>query len=96
MSYKDIVMQDQRLTILQILSHDCDYSHNENVIQSALAHMGHKIGIDLLRTHCGWLNEQGLVDINEVVTTWVIKLTHRGLDVANGHAIQPGVARVRP
>lgn len=97
MSYSDLVSADLRLCILRVLHEDVDYAHNEAVLQSALALIGHNISADRLRTELRWLEEQLLITIVDVANTvWVAKLTNRGEDAALGRARAPGVARPRP
>lgn len=95
MSYRDLVEADCRLAILQVLEEDPDYSHNERILQGALARLGHSLSGDRLRTEVRWLEEQGLVSISDV-GVYVIKLTRRGEDAALGRARVDGVARPRP
>ena len=96
MSYADIVIEDQRLAVLQALEQDPDYSHNEHVLGRVLQAVGHGISSDLLRTHLSWLAEQGLITTDDRAGLVVAKLTRRGEDVALGRSRVPGVARPRP
>lgn len=95
MSYADVVASDQRLVILQALEQDADYSHNEHVLRSVCASVGHNVSRDRLRTELNWLAEQGLISVEETAGTQVARLTARGEDVAQGRARVPGVARPR-
>lgn len=96
MSYADIVAENQRLTLLQALEQDPDYSHNEAVLQRMLGALGHNISTDRLRTELHWLAEQDLVTVEEVAGLLVARLTRRGEDAALGRARIPGIARPRP
>lgn len=96
MEFSEFETQHQRLTILQVLEKDSDYSHNEHVLQQALAMVGHKVSTDKLRTMLTWLSEQGLVKLDTVGSVMVSRLTTRGLDVAQGTTTTPGIARPRP
>lgn len=96
MSYSDIVIADIRLVILQALAQDADYAQNEYVIDGLLGKLGHGVSGDLLRAQLSWLHEQGLVTVDALTDVWVIKLTRRGLDIADGRAHMPGVRRPRP
>lgn len=95
MSYTDTVAADQRLVILQALEQDPDYRHNEHILRSMLGAVGHGISRDALATQLAWLDEQGLVGLEEVAGMRVARLTARGEDVACGRARVPGVARPR-
>jgi len=51
---------------------------------------------DQVATELAWLNEQGLVKVVESAGLANASITQRGLDVAQGIVITPGVARPRP
>lgn len=95
MSYREVMAADQRLIVLQALEEDPGYSHNEGVLRSVLATMGHQVSRDALRTELAWLQEQGLIMVSDAGGVQVAKLTSRGQDVALGSARVPGVARPR-
>ncbi len=96
MSFAQLVQEDMRLVVLRVLAEDADYSHNEHVLRQALRAVGHGISQDKLHTELAWLDEQGLVAVKDTVGVKVAKLTSRGLDVANGDTIVPGVKRPVP
>lgn len=90
--------EDRRLCILRYLAEDSDYSLNDSILDKALAGIGHAVSRDSLRTDIAWLREQGLVSTQEVMDgkVWVVTLDGRGLDVATGRTVVPGIARPRP
>ncbi|CUR45533.1 hypothetical protein BN2364_1092 [Alloalcanivorax xenomutans] len=96
MSYAQLVQEDRRLVILRVLSESDQYSANEHLVKAMLHSLGHNAGTDLVRTELAWLQEQGLVSIAEVAEVRIPKLTGRGLDVAMGSTIVPGVKRPQP
>ena len=96
MSYRKLVAEHLRLAILQILEQDTEYAHNEAVLQSALAAVGHGVSADRVRSALAWLAEQDLLIVTDSGDLRVAKLTLRGVDAALGRAILPGVARPRP
>ncbi len=96
MSFKELVIADQRLVILRSLEEMPGYEANESILDSCLDQYGHKVSRDAVRTHISWLAEQGLVAVRELGNTMIAKLTSRGIDVANGSAIVPGVKKPRP
>jgi len=49
-----------------------------------------------LHTDLAWLEEQGLVICQQPRAGWIVTLTSRGGDVAEGRASVPGVARPQP
>lgn len=96
-SYPQLVDQDIRLSILQLLEEDPDYTHNEAMLRSLLRRLrGHGIGADKLRTELRWLEEQGLLRLEDGADLWVARITARGADVATGMTRAPGVARPLP
>ena len=95
-NFRKFATEHLRLAVLQILSADADYAHNELVLSSALAQLGHGVSRDNLRTELAWLAEQGLVSIEDVSGIQVARLLGRGQDVAKGVAQAPGVARPQP
>ncbi len=88
--------EDRRLVILRTMAEDSAYGVNEYVLRRVLDTMKHTVSADLLRTDLRWLEEQGLVVTEDVAGTVVAKLTTRGLDVANGVVVVPGVQRPMP
>ena len=95
-TFNELIDSDRRLVILRILEEDAGYSMNESLIQSFLEALGHTVSRDRVRTDLQWLQEQGLVTIEEVVSVQVATLTPRGSDVACGRVTVPGVKRPRP
>ena len=71
-------------------------SLNESMLQDVLGLYGHCVSRDRVRTEMRWLEEQGLVCIENVSGILVAKLTGRGVDVACGSATLDGVKRPRP
>ncbi len=70
---------------------------NESIAKTALAHFGHRAPSDVVRAHLDFLDRHGLLRIERIEAArgelWVATLTVAGLDVANGNATHPGVAR---
>ncbi|ENG6070363.1 ArsR family transcriptional regulator [Vibrio cholerae] len=95
MSFKELLIEDQRLVILRSLHEMHGYEANESIIDSCLDAYGHKISRDVVRTHLFWLQEQGLVSLRDVGDCQIARLTGRGEDVATGQAVVPGVKRPR-
>ncbi|EHK89829.1 hypothetical protein [Aggregatibacter actinomycetemcomitans] len=95
----DIFTKDQRLVMLRTLAED-GYDANESILQEVLHAFGHSISRDLVRNHAIWLEEQGLVKIKRIDTGvgefFVLVITQRGLDVAQGRVIIDGVKRPSP
>ena len=96
MSLSQLLTEDIRLVILRFLSEDAGFDLNESIIHSALGTLGHNVSRDRVRVELAWLAEQGLVSVREVMSVQIATLTSRGLDVAEGRAIVPGVKRPGP
>lgn len=96
MSFENVVNEDQRLIILRALAQDADYSMNEYILTRILKSFSHGVSQDKLRTELAWLEEQGLLTIDKSTGVYVCKLTNRGLSVAQGDTIAPGVRRPMP
>lgn len=97
MSYAEHVLSNRRLTILRLLERDPDYSLNDSVVQMVLVEFGHAVSRDVVRTDLAWLSEQGLVVTKMVAErVEVATLTTRGVDVALGRTVVPGVQRPSP
>ncbi|GEO82284.1 VpaChn25_0724 family phage protein [Pararhodospirillum oryzae] len=98
MTLADRLREDRRLCIVRLTAEDADYRLNTSVLASALADLGHGVARDVVEADVAWLAEQGLVTAESLgggkVT--VVALTGRGLDVAQGRAVVPGVKRPRP
>ncbi len=96
MNFANIVAADQRLVILRALAEDRGYSMNESVLQQVLDMFGHKESRDRVKAELRWLEEMGLITIENVSGVLVATLTSRGADVASGAAQVDGVKRPRP
>ena len=95
-NFREIKTADMRLVMLRCIAED-GFSLNESMLQSALEMFGHEVSRDAVRTEMRWLEEQGLVKVEDVAgAILVAHLTGRGQDVAAGRATVPGVKRPRP
>jgi DNA-binding transcriptional ArsR family regulator len=88
--------EERRLVILRLLAEDSDYSTNSSLLERGLELYALSVSRDRLHTELVWLAEQGLITAEPVKSVMVVKLTQRGLDVANGRAQVPGVKRPGP
>ncbi|TBW58544.1 hypothetical protein EZI54_03940 [Marinobacter halodurans] len=97
MSYQDFQTEGRRLGILRILSRRNQFTTNEYSLSDELGgSYGHLISKDQLHTDLAWLEEQGLVICQQPRAGWIVTLTTRGSDVAEGRARVPGVSQPRP
>lgn len=95
MMFAELIAKDIRLVILRCMAED-GYSLNESILQSALEMFGHNVSRDRVRTEMRWLEEQGLITIEDVAGVLVGKLTGRGADIAAGRCRIDGVKAPRP
>lgn len=90
----------RRLVILKVLLVSPTYCVSEDVLADVLADAGVGASFDRVRADLAWLEEQGLVTIKSNDEDFgagnPVKLTRRGVDVARGLAIVPGIARPNP
>ena len=94
MSFADHLNADRRLVILRLLSEQTGYKANSSVLAMRMNDLGHVMSRDQVKTILGWLKEQGLIGVDEPVPGLLVAtLCERGLEVAKGQAIVPGVAR---
>ena len=93
MSYQSVLHEDQRLVILRTLVEMNGYQANESILQTILDSYGHNISRDLVVNHLRFLEEQGLVSLEDIRGILVATLKSRGEDVAAGRATVPGVKR---
>ncbi len=96
MSYREIVEADLRLCILSVAAAAPGYEVNASILRIALEARGHRVSADTLRTQMVWLQEQGLITVQDVGGVLIGRLNQRGLDVAQDRAHVPGVARPEP
>lgn len=94
MSFADLLAEDRRLVLLRCLD-GADYQVlNEHVLQTALAHLGHQVGRDVLRADLVWLEERRMIK-REIVADgalWLARLRAEGEEVARGRT-HPGIKR---
>lgn len=94
MSFLDLLLADQRLVILRLLSECVAYKANSSVLTMRMDQLGHAVTRDQVRAHLAWLSEMHLVAVDEPVPgVTVATLASRGMDVAKGLATVPGVSR---
>ncbi|ELO0986300.1 ArsR family transcriptional regulator [Citrobacter freundii] len=90
----DILTEDRRLVILRSLM-DCNNEANESILNDCLDAYGHNVSRDVVRTQINWLQEQGLVTVEDLHGFYIVTITGRGQDVAEGRTRVPGVKKPR-
>lgn len=95
--WTDHLQEDRRLALLRILQQSEAYKANDSVLQYALEQLGHVVSRDRVIGDIAWLDEQGLVSDETVAQrVHVATLTQRGIDIALGRSVHPGVKRPSP
>lgn len=92
-NFAEFIRADVRLVALRLLAEMPAYRSNSSVLTMALERYGHAVSRDQVKTELRWLEEQGLVTVEDLDTVFVATLTERGQDVATGRAMVPGVKR---
>lgn len=95
MSFSDFQTEDRRLVLLRALGNAAQYRANAYLLRAFCDSVGHIVSAERLQTDLAWLAEQSLVTL-EHKPVLQATLTERGLDVAEGRAVQPGVKRPMP
>ncbi len=90
-----MIDERRRSDILIMLLQDSDYSINDGLLQEMLDLQGDGVSSDKLATELAWLAEQTLISLKPLPGCTVVTLRRRGVDVAKGSAVVPGIARPR-
>ncbi|MFA7238733.1 MAG: hypothetical protein WC091_01365 [Sulfuricellaceae bacterium] len=96
MIFAEFIKCDIRLVALRILSEMPGFKANSSVICTLLDQFGHTATRDQTKTELRWLEENGLVAIEEAGSVLVATLKERGHEVAEGRAKVDGVAKPKP
>lgn len=96
LTFAQRVQEQRRLALLTLLAATPTYEANESLLQQALPDQGVASSLDQVRADLAWLSEQGYCTTDYLAGTMLARVTARGVDVVNGFAIVPGVARPGP
>lgn len=96
MSFENYLTEDRRLVLLKALQATAQYQANGYLLKHFASSVGHTVSSDRIAQDLAWLREQGLVTLAEAGEVTVATLTTRGLDVATGATVVPGVKRPAP
>lgn len=96
-TFADRLREDRRLVLLRLLNEQNAYRANSSVLHAGLHHLGVAASRDDVLTDLHWLQDQGLLSVEEAVPgVSVANLSARGKDVADGCSVVPGVSRPGP
>jgi len=96
MSFAEHYAKHLRIAILRVLSGAPSCTTNSSILHSALPEVGLTPTRDQIKTELAWMAEQGLLTVGDHPGLVVATLTERGLDVAEGRTVVPGVQRPSP
>lgn len=97
MNYANFETEDRRLVLLKGLAAAAQYRANAYLLRRFCDQVGHTASADKIAGDLAWLVEAGLITSTAPAPDVVVAtLTTRGLDVADGRAVHPGVAKPRP
>jgi hypothetical protein len=96
MSLQDALTENRRLYLLKTLKQAGDYRMSDRYLQETLNAIAIGASLAIIRGDCAWLEQQGLIATSTVGTMTIALLRPAGLDVANGVATVPGIARPQP
>jgi Fe2+ or Zn2+ uptake regulation protein len=92
-AYDQFNRKHRRLSILRILEGAPGYASNEAILHQMVNHFGITSTRDQVRSELAWLAEVGLVKIEDLGSLMMATITERGMDIAQGHAHHPDIAR---
>lgn len=93
---QQIRQEDQRLIILRFLAAAPQYTTNEDMLNRALASVGHRMTADATRAELAWLRDVKAVTIEDVAGLMIVRITRRGQDVVNDLIHISGITRPQP
>ena len=85
-----------RAILLRFVSEDADYAMDTGLLKAALKSVGHGVPLRQVNEDAAWLEERGLAACEPLESALLVKITQRGLDVAAGDEIVPGIKRPGP
>ena len=94
--YAAFLQEHVRICLLRQLADSAGYASNSAVLHDTLPGFGLSVSRDQVNTALHWLAEQDLVEVSELGSVLTATITNRGLDVAAGRAVVPGVRRPGP
>lgn len=94
--YHEKLREHARIAILRLLEAAPEYTSNVWLMTDQLRSCGIGFSRDQVTGEIAWLAEQGLAVQKDIAGFTVAVATQRGVEVARGILVQPGVPRPRP
>jgi len=86
-----------RLAILRILLEDNGHSQNHEIMTSAIdTATAQSLTYEQMKKHFAWLEDQKLISTEFVGRFVMAELTRKGINVAQGKEVVPGVDKLGP
>jgi len=92
----DLKTEHRLLTILTLLKDDPDYKIDFQLLQASLKLVGFGVSSVVLMSDLTMLEEMQLISTSNMAGITLAILRNRGVDVADGVTVVPGIARPRP
>ena len=96
MTLEQRLAENRRCSIMRTLSEAATYQANESLLHVMVEEFGFSASRDQIRGDLAWLAEQGLIVVKSIEDCMIARSTQRGLDVAAGRIVVPGVKRPEP
>ena len=94
--YSDTLRRHRRLAILRHLSACAEYTSNGSILVDVLRGVGVTSTRAQVTTELAWLDENGMVTLDDRGDFVIAAATGRGVEIARGQASHPDIQRPRP
>ena len=91
---QQILREMMRFVMLR-LANGASRNTNSSILSMQLNGAGYSNTRDQVKSEIRWLEQQGLLDVEEVDSVLIVSITERGEDVANGLSKVDGIATMR-
>lgn len=97
MEFNAYLLADLRIAMLRLLNEMPERRLNSSSLRSALKGWAHDLTRQQVKTELRWLEDRGLVVVESIAdgSVLIASLTERGIEVAAGRIVEPGVKRAR-
>lgn len=98
-TFADRLREDRRLVMLRLLSEQPGYRMNSSNLHAGLHYLAVACTRDDVSTDLHWLRDQGMVVLDtvaEVGGLYLVTISSRGKEVAEGLTHVPGISRPTP
>ena len=89
------IMREMMRFVMLRLVNGASRNTNSSILSMQLNGAGYSNTRDQVKSEIRWLEQQGLLDVEEVDSVLIVSITERGEDVANGLSKVDGIATMR-